>query len=103
MQTEKLKTAQDYLNEAHGIMQSRGKEYDSNGEQQERSMKKVIDIFNILTEYELNESDGWLLMVILKQVRQSSSNYFHKDSAIDSVAYSALLAEALEKEETIIG
>jgi hypothetical protein len=74
-------------------MQERGKTYDSDGG--ERSMGKTIAAFNAITGRDLSEQDGWLLMLLLKQVRQWSTTQFHQDSALDSVAYAALLAESL--------
>jgi hypothetical protein len=36
-------------------------------------------------------------MLVLKQVRQQQAPGFHADSALDAVAYAALLAEAQAK------
>lgn len=88
--------AEQYLNKAAGIMAERGKQYDS--PEGERSMGKTVAAFNAITGRNLTESDGWLLMLLLKQVRQWQKADFHADSAEDSVAYSALLAESLERE-----
>jgi len=88
-----------YLRVASETMKERGETYDIS--EKERSMESTIKAFNVITGENLTESDGWLLMLILKQVRQWSSPPFHKDSALDSVAYSSLLAESLEKENEI--
>jgi len=85
-----------FLDLSKSTMEERGKTYDS--EDGERSMGKTINAFNEITGRDLKESEGWLLMLLLKQVRQYSIEEYHADSALDSVAYSALLAEALEKE-----
>jgi hypothetical protein len=89
--------AESYLKSALTTMQERGKTYDS--DRGERSMGKTIAAFNAITGRELSEQDGWLLMLLLKQVRQWSTNQFHQDSALDSVAYAALLAESLANEK----
>ena len=91
--------AYGFLRTASETMKERGKTYDNS--EKERSMGATIKSFNAVTGRDLTESEGWLLMVILKQVRQYSQPDYHKDSALDSVAYSALLAEALEKEDEI--
>lgn len=85
-------TAGHYLQQAAGLLSERGKEYDDGSE---RSMGKTIAAFNAITGRELSESEGWLLMLLLKQVRQFTKDEFHVDSAKDAVAYSALLAESL--------
>ena len=91
--------AEDYLEEARVTMEERGKVYDNS--KSERSMGKTINAFNEITNNKLKESDGWLIMLLLKQVRQNSQEKFHKDSALDGVAYSSLLAESLENESTL--
>ena len=88
--------AYDKLKEAAAIMEERGKTYDS--PEGERSMGKAISAFNTITGKDLDESEGWLLMQILKDVRQWSRAEYHKDSADDCIAYAALKAEALEHE-----
>ena len=75
-------------------MVDRGKTYDS--KDGERSMEATIKAFNAITNNHLTEADGWLIMVLLKQVRQWQTPEYHKDSALDAVAYSALLAESLQ-------
>jgi hypothetical protein len=90
---EGIPSAEFYLKSALATMQERGKTYDSDGG--ERSMGKTIAAFNAITGRDLSEQDGWLLMLLLKQVRQWSTTQFHQDSALDSVAYAALLAESL--------
>ena len=90
--------AENYLNDSFKIMQERGKTYDK-GEEKERSMESTVKAFNAITGNELTESEGWLFMLVLKQVRQWSNSAFHFDSALDSVSYAALLAESLEKED----
>lgn len=84
--------AGEFLNDAKEIMDERGKTYDN--PKGERSMAATIEAFNAVTGKALTESDGWLIMLLLKQVRQNQKAGFHLDSAQDSVAYAALLAEA---------
>ena len=89
--------ATEFLKTAKLTIKERGKTYDS--ESSERSMGKTIIAFNAITGKELTESEGWLMLSLLKQVRQWSKCSYHEDSALDSVAYSALLAESLSKED----
>jgi len=89
------KYAQDYLEEARDTLVERGKDYDTVDNGGERSMGKAIDMFNICTGAELMESEGWLLLQILKDVRQWTKEDFHEDSALDCISYAALKAEAL--------
>lgn len=85
-------TAPAILNKASKIMEERGKQYDQpNGE---RSMGKAVSAFNIITGNSLQESEGWLLMQILKDVRDRQKKEAHVDSLEDCVAYSALKAES---------
>ena len=94
------RTAPQMLQGAADIMNERSETYDQ--PTGERSMGRTVDAFNIVsgrkgTGKELSEADGWLLMQLLKDVRQWSRDAYHKDSADDGIAYSALKAEALER------
>lgn len=80
------------LERAADIMEERGKQYDK--PDGERSMGKTITAFNAITGKALSESEGWLLMLLLKNVRLFQRPGYHEDSAQDSIAYSALLAES---------
>ena len=91
-----MKAANDFLSQAQDTIGDRGKEYDSGSE---RSMEKTVQAFNIIAGKELTESEGWLFMEILKNVRQWTKPEYHEDSAVDGVAYSALKAESLSKQE----
>lgn len=88
--------ATDYLLRAAEIMDERGKQYDQ--PEGERSMGKCVAAFNIVTGQNLTEAEGWLLLQILKDVRQWQRPGFHQDSADDCIAYAALKAEAKQKE-----
>ena len=87
--------AQDLLNEVSVVLQERGKVYDTVGEfGQERSMEKIVALFNLRTGLNLTETQGWIFMGYLKDVRQDSAGGKHHDSAIDKVSYALLEAEA---------
>lgn len=88
--------AAEFLQQAQDLMAERGKQYDADDEQEERSMGKAVAAFNAITGQNLSEPEGWLLMQVLKDVRQWSAPSYHQDSAEDGVAYSALKAESLE-------
>ena len=91
------RTAEQFLHQAAELMAERGKEYDKPSG--ERSMGNSVAAFNAITGRDLSEAEGWLLMSLVKRVRQYSTPNYHKDSAEDAVAYAALEAEALEGEE----
>lgn len=91
-------SAPEFCEQAMNLMTERGKTYDSQGGEQERSMGKTIQAFNAITGRDLKESEGWLIQSILKRVRQYANPKFHRDSAEDAVAYSALEAESLAQE-----
>lgn len=80
------------LNEAVAIMAERGKSYDKSGGEAERSMPKIVAMFNTLTGHTLTTEQGWDFMILLKLVR-SSQGYKH-DNYIDGSAYFGLAGEA---------
>ena len=88
-------TAPDLLQRAAEIMIERGRQYDK--PEGERSMGAAVAAFNAITGRDLKESEGWLLLQVLKDVRQWQRPEYHQDSAEDCTAYSALKAEALAK------
>jgi hypothetical protein len=95
------KFAGEWLEESRNILDQRGKDYDTSETEAsggERSMGKTVDAFNIITGRDLKESEGWLLMQLVKDVRQWTKPDFHEDSALDCISYAALKAEALEAE-----
>lgn len=61
--------------------------------QQERSMRKTVEIFNTLKGTCLTEHDGWEFMVILKLVR-ANAGAFRLDDYVDMACYAALTAES---------
>lgn len=86
--------AESFLHQAAELMAERGKQYEQPGG--ERSMGKAVAALNAITGRDLTEAEGWLLMSLVKRVRQHSGAGYHQDSAEDAVAYAALEAEALE-------
>lgn len=86
--------AQDYLRKGAELLEERGKQYDQPGG--ERSMGKAVKAFNAITGRDMTEPEGWLLLQVLKDVRQwQNPDKYHADSAEDCVSYAALKAEAL--------
>ena len=88
--------ADEILQIANEAIAQRGVMYDSTGQQQERSMGKVVAMFNALTGHELTNEQGWKFMCLLKLAR-SEQGEFSLDSFIDLAAYAALAAEEAAK------
>lgn len=84
--------ASELLINASNIMVERGKQYDT--PDGERSMGKTVQAFNTITGRNLKESEGWLLLQLLKDVRNCTGDKPHEDSLLDCIAYSALKAES---------
>lgn len=91
-----MMTAPEVLLKAKQHMDDRAAQYDQ--PTGERSMARTVDAFNLITNRTgsraLTESEGWLLMQILKDVRDRQRSAPHVDSIEDKVAYAALYAEA---------
>lgn len=84
----------DFLQAAIDVQAERGKQYDQ--PTGERSMGRTVAAFNAVTGRDLTEAEGWLLLQLLKDVRQwQNPSQYHHDSALDGVAYASLKAEAL--------
>lgn len=84
----------EFLQAAIDTQAERGKQYDS--PEGERSMGRTVAAFNAITGRDLTEAEGWLLLQVLKDVRQwQNPDKYHHDSALDGVAYASLKAEAL--------
>lgn len=77
-------------------MAERGKQYDAR--EGERSMARTVEAFNAITGHRLTEADGFLLLQVLKDVRDRQRDEPHRDSLLDGVAYAALKAEARLRE-----
>lgn len=88
--------ADEILQIAEETITQRGVMYDSTGQQQERSMGKVVTMFNALTGHELTNEQGWKFMCLLKLAR-SEQGEFSLDSFIDLAAYAALAGEEAAK------
>ena len=84
--------AQDLLHRAASLMDERGKQYDQRSG--ERSMAATVAAFNAIAGCHLTEADGFLLMAILKMVRDQQRETPHRDSIEDLVAYASLYGEA---------
>jgi hypothetical protein len=85
--------APGYLKTATQVMEDRAASRDKPGG--ERSMARCVETFNAMTGHVLSEEDGWMFMQYLKHSRMQGGAYT-KDDYVDSVAYSALMAEAAE-------
>jgi hypothetical protein len=76
--------APELLGRAAMHMHDRASTYDTPSG--ERSMGKTVAAFNAVTGRDLTESEGWLLMALLKQVRLFARSEYHQDSAEDAIA-----------------
>jgi len=85
-------TAQQLLNKAQTHMQARAATYDK--PEGERSMAATVEAYNAITGQALTEANGWLLMAVLKMVRDNQRSEAHVDSVEDLVAYASLYGEA---------
>lgn len=88
-------TAQEFLNAAEIHMGARANTYDK--PEGERSMAKTVEAFNTITGRDLSETDGWLMMTLLKAVR-ANQGQFKSDNYEDLVAYAALMGESASNE-----
>lgn len=87
----------EFLQSAMDVQKERGEQYDKPSG--ERSMGATVRAFNAITGHVLEESDGWMLLGILKLVRQAQNpEKYHHDSALDFVAYASLYAEAASEQ-----
>lgn len=87
--------AAELLGRAAKHMHDRSATYDK--PEGERSMGRAVAAFNAITGHNLSESEGWLLLQVLKDVRLFTRSDYHADSAEDCIAYAALKAEAKGK------
>lgn len=83
------KEAAELLREVMDVLVERGKTRDT--DEGEKSMSRVVNTFNALTDTGLTESDGWLFMLCLKLGRMQYG--YDRDSFIDAIGYASLLAE----------
>ena len=91
----------EFLQSAIDVQKERGAQYDKPSG--ERSMGATVAAFNCITGNYLKEQDGWMLLGLLKLVRQSQNpEKYHHDSALDFVAYASLYAEAASEQCKIV-
>lgn len=90
--------AHEVLDAAKEHMEDRADTYDC--PEGERSMEKIVLMFNNLVDTDLSEEQGWLFMAIVKMVR-SQQGSFNFDSYEDGAAYFALAGEAGFKERKL--
>ena len=88
-QHHKVTLAPDLLREAADLIDARAAERDVDAE---RSMGRAIAAFNTLTGHTLTETNGWLLLAILKLARATVGK-FQPDDLKDCAAYVALALE----------
>lgn len=93
----KSRTAGDIADAALEHVKDRAVTYDQPSG--ERSAAKTAKAFNAITGKYLTEGEVWLILQLVKDVRQWSCTTYHKDNAEDAIAYAALKAEALEHEQ----
>ena len=91
------RTASEIADSALKHIRERAETYDQ--PTGERSAAKTAKAFNAITGKDITESEVWLLLQLLKDVRQWSREDYHQDSAEDCIAYAALKAESLESRE----
>ena len=90
-------SALDVLELAGQTIGQRGLDYDRVGG--ERSGGRVAAAFQTITGKPFTAAEVYLVMQLVKDVRQWQRPRYHEDSAIDCVAFAALKAEALESGE----
>lgn len=88
-QHHKATLAPELLREAADLIDTRAAERDVSAE---RSMGRAIAAFNTLTGLALTETNGWLLLAILKLARATVGK-FQPDDLKDCAAYVALALE----------
>lgn len=93
-----MTTATELLHKAADLMDQRGRQYDK--PEGERSMVTTVTAFNAITGQDLTEAQGWLMMAILKMVRDNQRITAHQDSCEDLIAYASLYGEARLNEKS---
>lgn len=91
------RTASEIADSALKHIRERAETYDQ--PTGERSAAKTAKAFNAITGKDITEPEVWLLLQLLKDVRQWSREDYHQDSAEDCIAYASLKAESLEGEK----
>lgn len=83
--------ASQILEQGKTILDRRGQEYDK--PTGERSMARIVAVFNAHHDTQLTEEQGWHFMQIVKDVRFFTKDSYHHDSMVDGVNYAALRGE----------
>ena len=96
-QHHKVTLAPALLREAADLIDARAAERDVEAE---RSMGRTIAAFNTLTGHALTETNGWLLLAILKLARATAGK-FQPDDLKDCAAYVALALECQLQDQPI--
>ena len=89
-----MNDANYFIDQSKAILEARAVERDVD---KERSMVRIVNTFNALTDLNLTVADGWSFMLILKLVRNNTK--YQEDSIIDLISYAALLGETLSCNE----
>ena len=92
------KDADYFLTKAVEILKERGKERDV---EKERSMARIVSVYNALTGQSMSVEDGWKFMAILKLVRIQIKP--HEDGFLDALSYIALWGEEFFNNKTTKG
>ena len=92
------KDADYFLKKAVEILKERGRERDV---EKERSMARIVSVYNALTGQSMSVEDGWKFMAILKLVRIQIKP--HEDGFLDALSYIALWGEEFFNNETTKG
>lgn len=92
----KPRNANQIADAALSHIKDRASIYDS--PEGERSALRTAKAFQAITGKHLTEAEVFLILQILKDVRQWQKQDYHQDSAEDAIAYAVLKAEALESE-----
>lgn len=85
----------DILSVARKTIDSHIEDRDSG---EERTMKQIVDGFNLLTGQDLTEHDGYIFMVCLKLVRMERDKGL-MDNYVDAAAYLQLASETVQQKE----
>lgn len=87
--------ATEFLKEGIETLSQRASDRDV---KEERSMTKVVELFNKLHGTNLTVVQGWNFMVLLKMVRAHTGGKFRKDDYVDQCNYMSLEGEAKSQE-----
>lgn len=95
--------AHEWLLDSANTLQKRATDYDK--PKGERSVPAAVIAFNAIVgacecgRERIDNRHGWLFMHLLKKVRLwTNPNTFHRDSALDGIAYDSLEAEEWDEK-----